>query len=489
MEQEKPIVRDGAGDHKGEKKQSEDNKLVRGLIVLGVAAAIGFSPVPVGLKPAAWHLLAIFVAVILGFILKPMSNSVVALAGVSVAALVGALKPAQALAGFSNPTVWTIVSAFVLATAFIKTGLGRRIAYMVIYAIGNKTLKIIYAILITDFIIAPGMSSTAARMGGMLYPIVRSLCTAFGSEPGPTARRIGSFLLLTTHHSGSSTSATFMTGSGANLLAVGLAASAFDIHITWGTWALGAIVPGLAALLIVPYCLYKVYPPEIKETPEARQLASAELAKIGKLQTAEKYLIGVFLSMLILWSTHPLNHIDPVVVALLGAVAMLLTRVIDWKDVLNDNKVWDSLIWMGGTVALADGLKKVGVIDWLAKLAGGSVSGFSWPVALVILVVCYFYSQYFFASIAARVTAVFTTFGVIGIAAGVPPALLVLLLCYSTHLPQAITHYSSGSGPIYFGAGYVDQETWWKLGFMVSVINFVIWAGLGIPWWKFLGLW
>jgi DASS family divalent anion:Na+ symporter len=52
-----------------------------------------------------------------------------------------------------------------------------------------------------------------------------------------------------------------------------------------------------------------------------------------------------------------------------------------------------------------------------------------------------------------------------------------------------MTHYSTGPAVIFFGAGYVDQATWWKLGFIVSIAHLVSWLGLGLPYWKLIGVW
>ncbi len=56
-------------------------------------------------------------------------------------------------------------------------------------------------------------------------------------------------------------------------------------------------------------------------------------------------------------------------------------------------------------------------------------------------------------------------------------------------LMGSLTHYATGPAPIYFGAGYIPQGTWWKLGFIMSVSNMIIFIGLGGLWWKLLGLW
>lgn len=465
-----------------------DNKLFKGIAVIALGAIIWFSPVPAGLKPAAWHLFAIFAAVIIGFILKPVPIGAVAFAGVTFAALTGVLKPGEALSGYANTTIWLIVSAFLFSKAFVKTGLGRRIAYQIVKAIGHKTLNLAYAVILSDLILAPATPSNTARAGGILFPIVKSLCLVFDSNPGPTARKIGSFLMLAEYEGDGTTSTMFMTASSANVLFAALTLSTFGIQLSWGTWALGAALPGLISLLVIPYFVYKVYPPEIKETPQARELAVSELTKLGPLKQAEMILIGIFVVMLVMWSTHHINHIEPTIVAMAGVVVMIVTKVISWREATEEHDAWDTMIWMGSLVALADYLNKLGFIPWFAKIVGGSIKGVAWPEAIIILCLSYFFIHYFFASMSAHVTALLPAFGAVALATGAPPMLAILALAYSTHLSQSLTHYATGPSPIYFGAGYVDQGTWWKIGFGVAVINIIIWGGIGIPWWKFLGL-
>jgi DASS family divalent anion:Na+ symporter len=63
-----------------------------------------------------------------------------------------------------------------------------------------------------------------------------------------------------------------------------------------------------------------------------------------------------------------------------------------------------------------------------------------------------------------------------------------LPLAFFSNLNAGITHYGTGSAPVYFGAGYVSQGDWWKLGFIVSLINIVVWLGIGPLWWKLIGM-
>lgn len=104
-----------------------------------------------------------------------------------------------------------------------------------------------------------------------------------------------------------------------------------------------------------------------------------------------------------------------------------------------------------------------------------------------ILILVHLYSHYFFAALSAHITAPYPAF--IAVAGGVPPLLACLVLAYFSNLCASLTHYGAGMSPILFGTGYVDQGTWWKLGFLASLINLVVWCGIGTVWWKVLGYW
>lgn len=465
------------------------SKMQKGFFVVLVGLIIWFLPVPTGVKPEAWKLLAIFVATILGFILQPMPIGAIALISVGITGFLKVVKPADILSGFGNTTIWLIVSAFLFAKGFIKTGLGRRIAYKIMAAIGDSSLKLGYAMVLSDLIVAPATPSNTARAGGILFPIVRSLCSAFESEPGTSSRKIGSYLMKTTFQGNCITSAMFITSVAPNSLAVALASQTAGVTISWGTWALACILPGLVALVIAPYLIYKIYPPELKYTPEAKDLARNELVKMGPMSKNEKIVASVFILALTLWATASFTKLDATMVALVCVGIMLVGQAIDWNDVIEEKGAWDTLIWMGALMSLAGALNKLGLIAWFAKMIAGGISGVPWMTALGILLVAYMYSHYAFASLSAHVTAMYAAFLAVAVAAGSPPFLAAMGLGVISGLMGGLTHYATGPAPIYFGAGYIPQGTWWKIGFIMSVVNMIIFIGLGGAWWKMLGLW
>ena len=437
-------------------------KLTYGLITLLVGLVLWVLPPPAGMDLAGWHLLAVFIAVIIGLILRPLPMGAVVLIGVAVTALTGVLGIKEAMAGFGNKTVWLIVSAFLFARAFLKTRLGERIAYYFMRAIGRRTLFLGYSISLTDLVLAPAIPSNTARAGGVIFPIVRSVCHAYGSEPGETAKKIGKFLMYNEYHTTLITGAMFLTGMAANPLVAEFASKILNVEITWSTWFIGALVPGAITFIITPILIYLFTKPEIKVSEEAPKLASQKLGEMGPMTKHERSLLVIFAITLLMWI---------------------------FGKPLKINSTTTALIWIGGLVAMATGLNKLGVIKWMAESAKAYVSGWDWLTAFIVLALVYFYAHYFMASMTAHITAFFPAFAAVMAAVGAPPMLVALLLGYFSNLMAATTHYATGPAPIYFGAGYVDIKEWWFYGLILSFVYIIIWFGVGLPHWKILGFW
>lgn len=469
---------------------ASQKKKLAGVILLG--AVIWFLPHPDAITPIAWHLFAVFAATIAGFILQPLPIGAVAFIGVSVAALLGVVSVKVAISGYGNSTIWLIVCAFLLARAFIKSGLGSRIAYLIIKAIGKSSLTLGYAITLSDFVISPATPSSTARAGGIIYPIIRSLSTALHSEPDDgTARKFGAYIMQIEYQANAITCAMFMTAMAGNPMAVELAAKTIGIEITWSAWATAAIVPGLISLLLMPYLLYKLYPPEIHEMPHAKQMAVEALEKMGPMSWMEKVVLAVFVGSLALWATSSLTHMNATGVGMLAVTVLLLTNVLTWQDVLQEKGAWNTMFWMGSLIALAGALSSSGFIKVVADMAGAAIqsAGLSWLAAFIILVLIYVYSHYAFASVSAHIGAMYAAFLAVAVAVGTPPLLAAISFAALSNIMIPLTHYGGGAAPILYGAGYVPQGTWWKLGFIMVTVNLVIWLGIGSLWWHVIGLW
>lgn len=465
-------------------------------------------PTPDGLTAKAWALVAIFLTTILAIILKVMPIGVMAMMAITIVALTevtstsskGAI--ADALASFANPLIWLIVVAILISRGLKKTGLGKRIGLLFISLLGRRTVGIGYGLAVCELVLAPFTPSNTARGGGIVHPIMKSIAAAFDSDPATnTERQIGTYLSLVNMHANPITSGMFITATAPNPLVVDLVARATNqtFHLSWTAWTLYMLVPGLICLALMPLLVALLAPPEIKATPHAIDFARTELNNMGAISGGEKVMIGTFGILLLLWANvpamilGPAYTLDPTVVAFVGLFILIITGTIDWDDVLSEKSAWDTLVWFGALVMMAEQLNKTGVIKWFSDmLQNGIVSaGIGWEWAAALLVLLFVFSHYFFASTTAHISAMMLAFLSVGVTL-VPPEYVVpfiLMMVAGSSIMMTLTHYATGTSPIIFGSGYVTLGLWWRVGFVMCVVELAIYATLGVAWWKVLGLW
>lgn len=457
------------------------------LALLGVI--LWFVPVPDGLTDNAWQMMVIFVVTVLSLILAPLPLGAMALIGLVACTVLGVLPIKTALSGFANPTIWMIAAAFFISRGFISTGFGRRVGYWFISKLGHNSLGLAYGLVLTDLLFAPATPSTTARCGGIISPLFRSVASAYDSDPEKgTENKIGAFLVQCIFQCNAITCAMFLTSMAGNPLAANFAKEQ-GVEITWGGWALAAIVPSALCLFLIPLVMYYVFPPELKKTPEMRALAKQHLADMGAMSRAE-WMVGItFLGMVTLWVLGPTLGLHATVTALLGLVFLLITRTITWDAVLGEKEAWHTITWFAVLVMMAAQLNSLGFIKWFGDYVSSSLSGFGWVTTIAILLLVYYYSHYLMASAMAHISAMYSAFLAIAISAGAPPMLAAIVLGIFSNLYMSTTHYSSGPAPILFGAGYHSLQNWWKIGFVFSLIVIPIFFFVGGAWWKILGMW
>ncbi len=482
-------------------------KVLPSFIVLTIILSIWFViPTPDGVTQEAWQLLALFVGTIAAIILKVMPIGAIAIIAIMLVAITGVTNPEpklaikDALSGFSSPLIWLIGIAIFISRSLAKTGLGHRIGYYFISLFGKSTIGISYSLAISELVIAPVTPSNTARGGGIIHPIMRSIASSFNSSKENNSEgKIAKYLALSSYHINPITSAMFITATAPNPLVVKFVADAtgLAINITWAQWALAMLLPGLICIALVPLVVYKFYPPEIKHTPDAPLFAKEKLNVMGRMSKDEKITIGVFALLLVLWAGVPgiifgeAFSFHATTVAMMGLSILLVTNVLTWQDILNEKSAWDTITWFAALVMMATYLNKLGLIRWFSELIEINISsmGVSWELSVAVLVLIYFYAHYFFASTTAHITAMFGAFYVAGLSLGAPPMFLALILAAASSLMMSLTHYATGTSPIVFNSGYVTLKEWWKMGFILSVVNLSVWVLVGGVWWSFLGYW
>ena len=486
-------------------------KAIHYLILIAIIAATYIFPAPEGLTNIGWHLAGIYIATIIAIILKVFPLPIILLAGVSLASIAIGVAPGEqwfdaknnkmleitleekdVLNGYKSSTTWLVFAAFAMSTAFVATGLGKRIAYLLIGGLGSTTLRLGYVNACLDLLISPAMPSVTARAGGIIFPLMNSVAVSLGSEPDTSPRKAGRYLLLNTYMVVKTTGYFFITAMAPNMLAMELIGkvygSSHPFLLSWPQWFYAASVPGLICLFLTPLVVYFICPPELKKL-DNKAIAKKGLEELGPMTVREKTLLGLFILAVLSWALGEKIGIKEASTTAISIMTLLvICGVLVWDDMLKNKGAWNTLVWYGGLLGLSGVLEKAHFFDWLSATMQANLNfgGISSTIATVIILFMSVAVRYLFASGGAYIAAMVPVFAAVGLAAGADPTLLALGLLFSNCYGGALTHYGSGPAPIIYGAGYTDIKSWWIVGAVFAFGNLLIHVTIGFAWWKAL---
>jgi L-tartrate/succinate antiporter len=472
----------------------------RTAIPFAVAIGLALMAPPAGLPQHAWYYFALFTGVIAALVTEPLPNAAMGLLGITAAAVLSPFvlfAPAElakpgfnvagsaaswALSGFSSTTVWLVGGAFMFAMGYEKTGLGRRIALVLVRSLGGNTLSLGYAATAAETVLAIFTPSNTARGAGTVYPVVSNLPALYDSKPDdPSSRRIGSYVLYTAFAANTITSSLFVTGCAPNFLALNFARTMAKVEISWWGWFAAAAPFAVPLLLAMPLLVFLIYPPEIKRSPEVPAWANQQLQAMGALTRREIILGVLVVGAVLLWILGG-NLMDPAIAAFLAVSLMLVFGVFTWNDMARNHAAWTTVVLLATLVTMAGGLARVGFIKWFADFVARHVGGFDPTLMVMLLVSVYFLSHYMFASLTAHTSAMFPVMLGVGMGIhGLPADKLALALALTTGIMGVITPYATGAALPYYNSGYIRPAAFWGLGAIFGAIFLAALLGIGVP--------
>jgi len=464
----------------------EQRSLRRRTLLLQLASVAAplvmwFVPPPEGLAIEAWRLFAIFAAAIFSVIVGAFPLLTASVLALAASVLSGLVSPEKAYAGFANGTILLIVLAFLVARSVVKCGLGGRIGQMMVARFGRSTLGLSYSILVVDGVIAPAFPSNTAR-SGVIFPLALSLADVVGARPGEgTLPRLGSFLMFSGIASLSLSSGLWLTAMAANPIGAEIARG-FGVNIGFGSWLIAASVPTLAAMALIPPFLFWLLAPELKSTPEAPAAARRALAQLGPLSRDERIVLATFVGMVALWGAAATLGIDSTAVAFLGLGVLLVTGALTPGDIAKQGDVLSTFLWFAVLFTLSNQLNELGFMGFAGQKLAGALAGWTPVAAGLALIVIYVLLHYIFVSQTAHLLALFGIFMDVGVKLGVNPALLAYQLLFATNYFSAITPQGSSANLLFAESGFLSQRDLYRLGFLVTAFNVLLFVVLGMPW-------
>jgi len=199
--------------------------------------------------------------------------------------------------------------------------------------------------------------------------------------------------------------------------------------------------------------------------------------------SARETIVAILVTMALMLWIFGARYVNATTVALVVVVAMILTRVFTWEDMLKYSAAWNTLAWFATLVTLADGLNRVGFVTWFAETVAGPLAGVSPIVAMVVLIAVFFFAHYMFASVTAHTTAMLPVMLAVGATIPTMPMReYALLLSLTIGIMSVISPYASGVNPVYYGSGYLPTRDFWRLGAIFGLIFITVFLAVSVPW-------
>jgi anion transporter len=464
--------------------------------ILAFALLYG-SPHPDGLSLAGQHAAACFALALILWVTEPIPTYVTSLLLMVLLVITQSAAPDAVLGVLGLDVIWLNIVAFILSAMLVRTNLARRLALKLIAAFGRKAQWALGAFVLLQLALAPLIPATAAR-AAMTLPLMLAVAAAYGST-SEHPNNFGRNLLLLNLAGISILSSVVMTGSAANVMAVGFVQSMAGHHVYYTDWLVAsapvAILTMAAAWALSPRVIFPLEQKSKELHVEGGVAALNEERKLlGKISSREWKAIAIFALVVFLWSTDRFQkawfgvELGPSIAAMIGVVIALLPKVglLKWEET---DIPWHLLIFSAGAYAGGLTLESTGAAAWgVKKVFAGvdmSVMTFGWTYALVIAVMIY--SHLLSTSKTVRTVIMIPAIILLAKGLGWNPVSLALPAAFTIDWVIGLP-ISGKPNVILFGTNQYSARDNLKFGLIVCTIGFALMLLAGVTWFHWLGL-
>lgn len=460
----------------------------------GVAVALFFYFVnPFHVPESAARVLAVAGLMITWWVTEALPMPVVALMPLIFFPLLGINNMKSTAASYGNEVIFLFMGGFMLGLAIEKWNLHRRIALTIVAKTGTSGNRIILGFILATGLISMWLSNTATTM--MMFPIALSVVHVMkeNKEGGGNYEHFNLCLLLAIAYSSNFGGIATIVGTPPNVQFVGAFEKRYNTNIDFLDWMLVCTPIAILLMLSLYFITTRIlFPNKIQSSAAANSYIKEELSLLGKLSTAEKRVLIIFVCTALLWickdiinKAQPWFKLDDNMIAIIGAAALFICpsgykeskgkggdnkgdSILEWED--TSKMAWGILLLFGGGIALADALEKAGLIQqlgsWLALYAG---SGFMLVLAVVIISI-------FISEVMSNVAQVIVFTPVVCSLADSIHMNPIMLGLPMTLAASCASMLPMGTPPnaIVFSSGHIKLKQMLKAGFMMNIVAVVL---------------
>lgn len=447
-------------------------------------------------NPAVTRMAAIALWMAIWWVTEAVPLAVTSLLPIALFPLLHVVSGKETAPQYFNSTIFLFLGGFIIALAMQRWNLHKRIALLIVQAIGVSPGRLLLGFLIASAFLSMWISNTATTM--MMLPIVLAVILKVEETAGEKmGAGLATALLIAIAYSASIGGIATPVGTPPNLVFQRIFTITFPgaPAVTFAQWMVFALPLAIVMLIIAWIYLHFVFARHTKLAGIDRSVFRSELKALGPVSFEEWQVLVVFVVTALLWITssdmtigsfsyhgwastlHLTDFVDDGTVAITMAIVLFLLparrseggRLMRWEDTLR--LPWGIVLLFGGGFALAKGFTVSGLSEW----CGGQLAGLAGlPPILVVLIICTlmtFLTE--LTSNTASTGMILPILAATAVAINVNPLLLMipgtLSASYAFMLPV-------GTPPnaIVFGAGRLSIAQMARTGLVMNLIGIVI---------------
>lgn len=451
-------------------------------LCIAVPLAVWFAPLNVA--PAAKHALAISSFMIVSWITEAMEYAVTGLIGCYLFWALGITDFATAFSGFANDTPWFLLGAILFGTMASKSGLARRVAFMIMRFVGNTYSQILLGLLIADVVLAFVVPSGIALLV-IMASVAVGYIEAFGVAKGSNTAR-GMFIVLT--YAAGLFDKMIIAGA-STVTAQGILERVGGIHVTYVQWFLAYLPCSLITIFVTWRIALWLFPPEQEMLGGDGSYVRDEIRKMGRWTTIEKRTALFMLIAVALWFT---DHLHKDITASMIGFGVGLLALVPGLGVLsvNDLKRVNYLpvffvataVSMGTVLVQTKGLNILAnlMFAWMGPLLNNVFS------ATLVLYWTAFVYHFFLGSEISMLATSLPLLLNFAKTHGLPAQQLGMIWSFAAG--PKIFVYQSGVMVVGYSYGYFEGKDLLKIGFLLTILQAILLLILVPFYWPLVGI-
>ncbi|HCH51589.1 MAG TPA: permease [Proteus sp.] len=461
-------------------------------LALFVLLVLFFMPTPEGLSIEGQKAIAIFCAALILWVCGSLPIYLTSMLVIVLLPLTGTVAKEKVVFGtLGYDVIWLMVSAFVLTSAMIKSNIARRFALWMITKFGQTPKKALFVLILINFSLVFFVPSTTAR-ATLMVPICMILLEIHKAIPGKS--NYGKLMMLQGVQADALATSGVMTGTAANIIAVGFINSQAGGSIGYMDWLIASFPLAIVGMTISFFIGLKLFSfkGEVDFEGSLEKLKK-ERSQLGALTKNEKKAMCIFLMAVFLWATESYHQemfsfkISVYMTAVIAAILCLMPRIglLTWNEA---NIKWDLMIFAAGAYAAGNTLESTQGAQWLiGKMVYGlGLENMSTTMVYVVVVFICMYSHLIFTSKTVKTTILIPAIIALAKTLEMDPVTLALAasftLTYTITLPP-----HSKVNTIYFSSGYFSVLDQMKYGLITCFVGATVISIAIFTWFQILG--